>query len=119
MGVATFNDPDDLRSKADQAYRCARVGSVPEPIELTPTVPVEATLTARMRRDFREVPLADKKALVEYYNGILLGFDKRIVDTRAVYRDSFSRIILANSESSWIEQERPCAGLSSWPIIMK
>jgi len=115
-GVATFNDLDDLRSKVDQAYRCARVGSVLEPIELSPAEPVVTTLSASMRNDFRLVPLSDKKALVEYYNGILLGFDGRIVDTRAIYADSFSRIIFANSEGSWIEQEKPSAAFMAVAI---
>ena len=40
-GVATFNNLDDLLTKVDQAYQCAQVGSVPEPIELAPVEPVE------------------------------------------------------------------------------
>ncbi|HEX7541433.1 MAG TPA: TldD/PmbA family protein [Anaerolineales bacterium] len=106
-GVATFNNLDDLLNKANQAYQCAQVGSVPEPIELAPVEPVEKITTVEMKRDFRDISLAEKKALAERYNQVVLGHSDKIIDTQAVYSDSFSKIILANSEGTYIEQDRP------------
>ncbi len=106
-GVATFNNMDDLINKVDQAYQCARVGSVSEPIELAPVEPVENVTTVEMKRDFRDISLAEKKALAERYNQILLGANDKIIDTRATYSDTFKRFILANSEGTYIEQEKP------------
>ena len=106
-GVATFNDLDDLVDMVDQAYQCARVGTVPEPIELTPAEPVECVTTAVMGRDFRDVPLSEKKALAERYNQILLGHSDRIVDTQSIYSDVFTHLTLANSEGTYIEQDKP------------
>jgi TldD protein len=106
-GVATFNNLDDLLNKAEQAYQCAQVGSVPEPIELASVEPVEKVTTVEMKRDFRDIPLAEKKALAERYNQVVLGHSNKIIDTQAVYSDSFSKIILANSEGTYIEQDRP------------
>ncbi len=106
-GVATFNDLDDLVAMVDQAYQCARVGTVPEPIELTPAEPVECVTTAMLSRDFRDVPLSEKKALAEHYNQILLGHDDRIVDTQSIYSDVFTHLTLANSEGTYIEQDKP------------
>jgi TldD protein len=106
-GVATFNNLDDLLNKADQAYQCAQVGSVPEPIELAPVELVEKISTVEMKRDFRDISLAEKKALAERYNQVVLGHSKKIIDTQAVYSDSFSKIILATSEGTYIEQDRP------------
>jgi TldD protein len=106
-GVATFNDLDDLVAMVDQAYQCARVGTVPEPIELTPAEPVESVTTAMLGRDFRDVPLSAKKALAECYNQILLGHNDRIVDTQSIYSDAFTHLILANSEGTYIEQDKP------------
>jgi TldD protein len=106
-GVATFNNLDDLLNKADQAYQCAQVGSVPDPIELASVEPVEKVTTVEMERDFRDISLAEKKALAERYNQILLGHSDKIIDTQAVYSDSFSKIILASSEGTYIEQDRP------------
>jgi TldD protein len=106
-GVATFNNLDDLFNKVDQAYQCARVGSVPEPIELASVDPIEEATTVEMKRDFRDISLAEKKALAERYNQVVLGYSNKIIDTQAVYVDSFSRTILANSEGTFIEQDRP------------
>jgi len=106
-GVATFNNLDDLLTKVDQAYQCAQVASVPEPIELAEAQPVDQVLTVAMQRDFRDISLAEKKALAERYNQVLLGHSDKIVDTQAVYSDAFTHLILANSEGTYIEQERP------------
>ncbi len=106
-GVATFNNLDDLIRKTDQAYQCALVGSVPELIELATIEPVESITTVEMKRDFRDIPLAEKKALAEHYNQVVLGYSDKIIDTQAVYSDTFSKIILANSEGTYIEQDRP------------
>jgi TldD protein len=106
-GVTTFNDLDDLAAMVDQAYQCARVGTVPEPIELIPAEPVESVTTAMLGRDFRDVPLSTKKALAERYNQILLGHDDRIVDTQSIYSDVFTHLTLANSEGTYIEQDKP------------
>src|SRR5512137_532285 len=53
-GVTTFNNLDDLFNKVDQAYQCAQVGSVPEPIELAGVEPVEQLITAELKGDFRD-----------------------------------------------------------------
>jgi TldD protein len=106
-GVATFNDLDDLAAMVEQAYQCARVGSVPEPIEMAPVEPVEQVTTVQMGRDFRDVPLSEKKALAERYNQILLGHSDRIVDTQSIYSDVFTHLTLANSEGTYIKQDKP------------
>ncbi|PKN83462.1 MAG: hypothetical protein CVU46_16875, partial [Chloroflexi bacterium HGW-Chloroflexi-8] len=106
-GVATFNDLDDLVAMVDQAYLCARVGTVPEPIELAQVEPVENVTIAKLSHDFRDIPLAEKLALAEHYNQILLGHDDRIVDTQSIYLDVFTHLTLANSEGTYIEQDKP------------
>lgn len=106
-GIATFNNIEDLLTKVDQAYQCAQVGSVPEPIELASVEPVEKVETVQMGRDFRDISLAEKKALAERYNEIMLSHSDKIIDTQAVYADAFTHLILANSEGTYIEQEKP------------
>jgi len=106
-GVATFNNLDDLLKKVDQAYLCARVGSIPEPIELAPVEPVGQVSTVEMKRDFRDISLAEKKAVAERYNQVLLGANDKVIDTRSTYSDTFKRFIVANSEGTYIEQEKP------------
>jgi len=106
-GIATFNDRDDLPTRVEQAYQCARVVQVEESIPLAPIPVSEDRITFTMEHDFRGLTMADKKALAEEYNNILLGHSDRIVDTQCGYSDVFSRVFFANSEGTFIEEERP------------
>jgi TldD protein len=51
--------------------------------------------------------MAEKKALIESYNRLILGHSPKIVDTGCSYADVFSRVYFANSEGAFIEEERP------------
>jgi TldD protein len=106
-GIATFNDRDDLLTRVEQAYQCARVAQSEVAIELAPIPVSEDRIAVALAHDFRDVPMADKKALTEEYNNILLGHSDRIVDTQCSYSDTFSRVFFANSEGTFIEEERP------------
>jgi TldD protein len=105
-GVATFNDLEDLPRRVQQAYEGARALEV-EPIELAPIPISEDVITVPLERDFRGVSVTEKKSLAEEYNDILLRSDPRIVDTSTAYVDTFSRVTFANSEGTFIEEERP------------
>ncbi len=106
-GIATFNGHDDLVAKVDQAYQCAKVVESEEPIELAPIPVSEDRMTISLDHDFRGIPMAAKKALAETYNNILLGHSDKIVDTVCNYHDTFSRVLFANSEGTFTEEERP------------
>ncbi len=106
-GVATFNNLDDLLIKVDQAFQCAQVGSVPEPVEMALVDPIEQVMTAEMKGDFRDISLAEKKSLAERYNQVLLSYSDKIIDTRTAYSDAFTHLVLANSEGTYIDQEKP------------
>jgi len=115
-GIATFNDRGDLLTKVEQAYQCARVGRVEEPIQLAPIPVSEDRIAVALSHDFRGVTMAGKKALAEEYNNILLGHSDKIVDTRCNYNDTFSRVFFANSEGTFIEEERPMITLWAMAI---
>jgi len=106
-GVATFNSLDDLSARVEQAYQCARVAHTDELIELAPIPVMEEFVTAHMEHDFRDISLAAKKALAESYNNIMLRASDKIVDTFCNYGDGFNRVIFANSEGTYLEEERP------------
>jgi TldD protein len=110
-GVVTFNNLDDLITKVDQAYECAKVAQSDEPIELAPIPVVKDAYSATLSRDFRDISMAEKKALIEGYNRILLESSQKIIDTQSMYTDSFSHIIFASSEGTYIEEERPSVGV--------
>ena len=106
-GVATFNNLDDLMNKVEQAYQCALVTQSSEPIELAPIPASQDHIAGSMQRDFRDISMAEKKALAEKHNNILRGFSDKIVDTASTYVDRFSTVTFANSEGTYIEEERP------------
>lgn len=106
-GIATFNDRDDLVAKVEQAYACAKVAAAEEPIELAPVPVVEDHVRVELEDDFRGHALDEKQALAARYNDVLIGYSDKIVDTSCGYRDGFSRRIFANSEGTYVEEERP------------
>lgn len=113
-GVATFNSLDDLPIRVEQAYRCARAAHSEQPIELAPIPAVQERIAAPLNggRDFRGIPMAEKKALAESYNNILLTFSDKIVDTHTYYSDSFTHMTFASSDGTFIEEERPLVSVS-------
>jgi TldD protein len=115
-GIATFNDLSDLSAKVDQAYQSAKVAKSEEPIELATVEPVEDKITAELEHDFRNIPMAEKKALVEGYNNLMLDQHEKIVDTYTSYEDTFSKITFATSEGTFIEEDRPMVSVRTRAI---
>jgi TldD protein len=106
-GIATFNSLDDLESKVELAYQSAKVIPGDEPITLA-EIPVSDNRTeAALEVDFRKVPLSDKVSLMESYHSILNSHSEKIVDTVCNYADSFSQFYFANSEGTFIHEDRP------------
>lgn len=108
-GIAVFNDPAQLPAKVAEATRIARLvaARTNEPVELAPTPAVTEEVRAKLERDFRTVPLKEKKDLVATYNDILLKYDKRIISTSVRYTDSLRELIFADSEGTYLVQEIP------------
>ncbi len=105
-GYATFNDIDDLPKRVREACETARlVGK--DQTYFAPSAPVVDSIRAKLVKDFRQVPLAQKKALMEEYNQIILGYHKKIQTSEVRYADSFTSIWYANSEGTYIEEENP------------
>ena len=109
-GFATFNDLEDLPKRVREACETARlVGR--DATHFAPSAPVVDSVKAFLVKDFRQVPLVDKKALMEEYNKIVLGYHKSIQTSNVRYADSFKHIWFASSEGSYIEEELPDANL--------
>ncbi len=106
-GIATFNDLSDLNRSVEQAYQCALQATTGEPIELAPIPITQKSISASLQIDFRDVSLAEKKALAEKYNQLVLGHSSKIINSASAYADSFRRIIFATSEGTYIEHEIP------------
>ncbi len=105
-GYATFNDINDLKKQVREACLTARlVGN--GKTYLSPTEVVVDSVKAELGEDFRQVPLADKKALMDEYNKIVLSHHAKIQTSNVRYADSFKSVWFANSEGSYIEEEVP------------
>jgi TldD protein len=109
-GYATFNDLEDLDNRVKEAVHSARlVGR--HTSELAAVEPVVDNMTAVLEKDFRQVPLSEKKGVIEAYNKIILGYHDKIETTNVGYRDTFRKVWYANSEGTYIEDERPDTGV--------
>ncbi len=114
-GYATFNDLSDLSRRVGEACETARLIGNSSSF-LAPVEPVVGTVKAQLVKDFRPVPLAEKKALMEEYNRIILGHHKSIQTSSVRYADSFKTIWFANSEGTYIEEEVPDTNLMTAAI---
>lgn len=105
-GYATFNDIHDLPKRVREACETARpVGQ--DKSYFAPAEPIVDTIKASMVKDFRQVPLAEKKALMEAYNQIVLGYHEKIQTSNVSYADLFKTVWYANSEGTYIEEDKP------------
>ncbi len=105
-GYATFNDLEDLEQRVGEACAAARlIGQ--QASCLAPVEPVVDEIKAELVKDFRTIPLAEKKALVEEYKKIVMGHDPRIQSAWVGYADSFKKIWYATTEGTYIADEQP------------
>ena len=105
-GYATFNDLEHLEKRVQEACEIAHlVGK--ETTQLAPVAPVVDVTKADMVKDFRQVPLAEKKALTEEYNTIVLRRSPKIQTSITQYGDSFKTVYFASSEGTYTEEEIP------------
>ena len=110
-GYATFNDLSALENRVKEACESARlVGK--EESKFAEVEPIVDEITATMEKDFRQISLSDKKSVIEDYNKIILGYHDRIETSNVAYSDSFRKVWYGNSEGTYIEDERPNAGVS-------
>jgi TldD protein len=104
-GFVSFNNIDDLKTKVEIAVRQAKyVGN--EKTILAPVKPVDKIIRPKIVKDVRNVPLSDKKNLLEYYNNKMFNAAPEIQTTRIAYSDTFKNIYYANSEGTFLDIER-------------
>ena len=110
-GYSTFNDITDLETRVGEACESARlIGK--EKSKFAEVAPVVDEVRAPLKKDFREVSLSEKKSVIEEYNKIILGYHDKIETSNVSYGDSFRKVWYANSEGTYIEDERPDTGVS-------
>jgi len=104
-GFACSNSVDKLGSYVDLAIKQAKLTSGEE-LALPSTEPVVDMVEAPVNNDAASMPLVKKKELFDEYNDIMLT-SPQIQDSRISYRDVNRKVIFANSNGSYIEQNKP------------
>lgn len=107
-GFVTFNHLDELERKVDIAIAQARlIGERRgEASRLAPVPVVVDRVPLDVKRDARSVSLEQKKAVLDHYNSIVLGYGKGVSSSSIRYLDKYTKLWFANSEGTYIEQEK-------------
>ena len=106
-GIASFTSLDELPVMVRRAHELSRAVRLTEPIRLADTAPQVADAALDLDGDVRGISLAEKKTLLETYNGAMLAVSNAIVDTQSSYRDEVSEVWYVNSEGTALYQLRP------------
>ena len=117
-GIAAFTSLDELPAMVRRATELSRAVRLDRPIRLAPVAPVTAEALLDLDGDVRGVPLAEKKRLLEGYNGEMLAVPG-VVDTQAIYRDEVTEYWFANSEGTSLHELRPEITLSGTAIARR
>ena len=112
-GVASFTSLEELPAMLAAAEEMSRAIHLDQPIRLAPAAPRADVVIPTVDGDPRDVPLAEKRRLLEHLNGLMLAASGRIADTTASYFDNWTEWAYANSDGTWLYEVRPEIGLSA------
>ena len=118
-GIASFTSLDELPAMVKRAHELSRAVRLEEPIQLAETPPQTADAVLDLDGDVRGISLAEKKKLLESYNGAMLAVSDSVVDTQASYHDEVSEVWFVNSEGTVLYQLRPEVVVSGSAIARK
>jgi TldD protein len=116
-GFTSFNSLEGLPGRIAQAVEQARAAGRGES-SLAPSEPVSDSVPSGVARNPVEMPLADKKRLLDEYNDIIRG-TAGIQTSNIGYGDSRKKVVFLNSEGSFITQERADVTLRLTAIAAK
>ena len=116
-GFTSFNSFANLKERLSLAITQARsVGSGQS--ALAPVPPAVETVPSGVARNPVEIPLADKKKLLDEYNEIIWSVPG-IQTSSIYYSDSRKKVIFLSSEGSFITQERADVAIRLTAIAAK
>lgn len=104
-GFACFNSGDKLDDYVELAVKQAKL-ACGEGFTLPSQEPVVDIVEVPVKDNAADTPLVKKKKLFDEYNDIMLT-SPQIQDSRIGYQDVNRKVIFANSEGSYIEQDKP------------
>lgn len=102
----SVEDLSKLESAVADTIASAKAASrrVRQESRLARVTPVDLEIKAKLIRDPRSVPLAEKIRIMSAYNDRALAAPG-ITSTMTMYQDTFSRIQLATSDGTWVDRE--------------
>jgi len=109
-GLVTFNDPSKIEKYARQAVKMAKLVSTGKG-GLKLGKPIKKKVKVKLDDDPRKISFEEKRDLVKHYNDMLLK-NKKIINTRTGYSESFMRRWILTTEGTDIMEERLYSGLS-------
>ena len=112
-GMTSFTALDGLEAMVARAHELSLAVRLDAPIRLADVPVREADVLIPLGGDVRGVPLDVKKRHLESLNTLMLGRDRRIVDTQAAYRDEVTEYWYGNSEGTLLHELRPEVTLSA------
>jgi TldD protein len=103
-GFVSFNDLDGLEAKVKRAVdQAASIGG--GDAKINPLKPVVAKVLGVVKQNPVNIPLAEKKQILDEYNEVIWNTPK--LQTSVIgYSDAFRKYNYINSHGSFIEQER-------------
>jgi TldD protein len=104
-GISTFNSLTELDRHVALALECAKALDQGD-AKMAELEPHDAEVRANLPNDFRKVDLATKKQIVDQYNQLMLS-QPGLQDSAVSYGDTMLTMYYANSEGTYVKQERP------------
>jgi len=117
----SFDTLSDIEAKVDMAVAQAReIGNrISAKSQLAKVDPIVDTYKIEPITDVRDVPLTKKMDTLLNYNEIMMTASPDIKSTNVFYKDAWIKQIFANSEGTYIEQEKMDMGCNMYAIASK
>lgn len=115
-GIASFTGANRLPAMVAQAHELSLSVPLDAPIRIADIPIRQADHYSDLDGDVREIPLSEKRALLERLNQEMLATDRRITDTLATYDDRVTERWIANSDGLLIYDLRPEVRLSAGAV---
>jgi TldD protein len=116
-GFTSFNELDNLPDRVALAIEQAQTTGSGKSL-LSPVEPATDSITSGVTKNPVNIPLAEKKRLLDEYNEIIWSIPQ-IKTSTVGYSDSRKKVIFLNSEGSFITQERADVALRLTAIAAK
>jgi TldD protein len=112
-GMSVFNDPEEIKEWVRIASENAvLVGKEASRLaDVDPVVDIVKADLSHPKIDFRDISLGEKVELTSEYNRIIMGHHDKIESSVVGYGDGFRRMWYANSDGTYIEDEKPTVGI--------